>query len=123
MGPMWSPYFEDAKKMSMEDANSALNAVCNNTAGAKIVPCDAALKEDARKHKGGQEYEMRAKYLAVGAVIAIPGHAGTYEVIKMDDKEFTLSNQQKNRSKMYLSRASEAWVRVFENKVSEAFKA
>jgi hypothetical protein len=129
-GPLWSPYWEDAKKLSQDDAKVVMTTVCNGMSGMNMRTEDSAAHEDARvfdKKEGS--YLIRAKYLTKGLELRIFGKTPVYRVTAIDDKEITLnaltvSGKAVRGDKTYLTKNCEAWVKVLseENKISDKFK-
>lgn len=112
-GIIWTPYKEDRMIMNETLSNITFNTVCQNTKGAKILPLESANDKDARVHVGGEQYEIRAKYLSVNLIVIIPGHGETkYVVSNKDEKEFVLRNIDGKNTKVYLGVNSEKRIRV-----------
>lgn len=90
-GPEWSPYWEDRKELNKEQADFTFEAVCKKMSGCKIVPVGEALSKDAWILYGDKgAYMIRAKYMAVGQIIDVPGRSGFYKVMERTEKEIRL---------------------------------
>lgn len=112
MGAKWSPYWEDAHRLSQDAAKFALTTICNNLTGAVILTEESASHADSRSFdRTDGTYLMRAKYMQKGMTVRVFGHPHEYKIYSMTKRRFTLSAIGTS-NKIFIGRDCEAWIKV-----------
>ena len=114
-GIEWTPYMTDRMVFNKALAEVTFNTVCQNTKGAAVTPVSTAKNEDTRTHKGGERFEMRAKYLQVDDIVIVPGiSTSPLLVTKRDDKHITLvyESSKSRKDAVQIGVNSDKWVIV-----------